>query len=109
MAAWSEDTARLLREMRSGTWDGQDPSLEPGWTDRVNARWFERSRRMPLPQVRRAFVDGRRHLLEAFGALEEISADADEWFEETASIHYRKHLADLDRWVARLRRDRRRA
>ena len=33
---WFDDTARVLGEMREGTWDGGDRSTEPGWTDRVN-------------------------------------------------------------------------
>src|SRR6185369_8238883 len=46
VAAWSRDTARVLREIAAGTWDGIDPSSEPGWADRTNAEWFERSRAM---------------------------------------------------------------
>ena len=88
--------------MRAGSWDGEDASLQPGWTDRMNADWFGRSSSMPLADVREAFVEGRRHLLEAFGELEELTTDAEEWFEETGPTHYRKHLDDLEAWVGRL-------
>jgi hypothetical protein len=103
VAAWSRDTARVLREMRDGTWDGTDPSLEPGWTDRVNAEWFARSRSMPVGAVRVEWLAARRGLLEAFAELEELTAEADEWFEETGPTHYAKHVEDLEAWLERLR------
>lgn len=103
VAAWSTDTARVLGEMKDGTWDGQDPSDAPGYTDRVNREWFERSRGMELEEVRSAWYASRRRLLEAFGTLGEITPDADEWFEETGPTHYAKHTPDLESWIARLR------
>jgi hypothetical protein len=99
VAWWSRDTARVLDAMREGTWDGSDPSTERGWTDRMNAIGFERSRSMPLVDVLAEFAAARRALLEAFGALEEIGPDADAWFEETGPTHYRKHVADLETWL----------
>jgi Mycothiol maleylpyruvate isomerase N-terminal domain len=103
IAMWSRDTARALREMDAGTWDGTDPSLEPGWTDRVNAEWFSRSRVIPIAEVMETFPAARRDLLDAFGTLDELTPDADEWFEETGPIHYAKHLADLRTWLDRAR------
>lgn len=102
MAFWYEDTAQALEEMRAGTWDGEDPSREPGWTDRVNDEQAERSRTMPLGDVRTAWLGERRRMLEAFGALEEVTPDADEWFEEAGPSHAEAHLPDLERWAARL-------
>jgi hypothetical protein len=103
VAAWSEDAARVLGEMREGTWDGQDPGLDPGWTDRVNREWFERSRVMDLVEVREAWRSARTRMVEAFGAFEETTADADEWFEEAGPNHYAEHLPGLRSWVERLR------
>ena len=103
LAWWDLDTARVLGQMGEGTWDGSDPSDEPGWTDRVNDAELERSRSLPAAEVRRALLEARRRLLEAFGALGELTADADGWFDETAPTHYAKHLDELESWVARLR------
>lgn len=103
LAVWSEDAARVLREMRASTWDGTDPSLEPGWTDRVNEREFARSRTMGIGEARTAWVEGRRDMLEAFGALEDSTPPAEEWFEESGSTHYGGHIPGLTRWVGRLR------
>jgi len=106
VAAWSRDTARVLREIAAGTWNGIDPSSEPGWTDRTNAEWFERSRAMAPGDVSAELRAAREDLLGAFGELDELTPDADEWFEETGPTHYAKHLEDLEPWVAALRRGR---
>ena len=103
IAAWSEDAARVLREMGAGTWDGTDPSLEPGWTDRMNDEWFVRSRRMSPEDVRSAFPQGRAHMLEAFEALDAVSPDAEEWFDESGPLHYAEHIPVLEAWIERLR------
>jgi len=107
LAAWCDDTTRVLGEMREGTWDGDDPSTQPGWTDRVNDEWFERSRSMRLGEVRDALLESRRRHLEAFGLLDEVTAAAEEWFEETGPLHYEKHVADLEAWRERLAAERR--
>ena len=103
VAVWFEDTARVLDQMGAGTWDGRDPSLEPGWTDRANQEAFERSREMPLEDVRTAWREQRGRMLAAFGALDDVTPAAVEWFEESGPSHYAEHLADLEGWVARVR------
>jgi hypothetical protein len=103
LAAWCDDTTRVLREMRDGTWDGSDPSTQPGWTDRVNAEWFERSRAMSASEVLDALARARRAHLEAFGVLDEVTPDAEEWFEETGPLHLETHLTDLEPWAEALR------
>jgi hypothetical protein len=103
VAAWSDDTARVLREMEAGTWDGVDPSEAPGYTDRVNREWFERSRAMQVEDVRSAWYATRGRMLEAFGVLGAVTPDAEEWFEEAGSAHYAEHLPGLQRWVEQLR------
>jgi hypothetical protein len=103
VAAWSDYTARVLDEIAAGTWDGRDEFAEPGSVDRLNREWFERDRDLPLDEVRSAWHASRGRLLESFGALAEITADADEWFEETGPSHYAEHLRDLVTWTSRLR------
>lgn len=103
VAFWCDDTARVLGEMRAGTWDGRDPSLRPGWTDRANREAFERSRTMAVPQVRDAWREQRTRMLGAFGALDVVTPEADEWFEEAGPSHYEEHRAGLEAWVEGLR------
>lgn len=99
LAVWSGDAARVLGEMAAGTWNGEDPSLEPGWTDAQNARQLERSRGMDPTVVTAAWRRERASMLEAFGALEEVGPDAAEWFEESGPGHYEEHLPSLEAWV----------
>lgn len=106
VAAWSEYTAGVLDEMVSGTWDGRDEFAEAGSVDRVNREWFERDRDRPPDEVRSAWHAARRRLLDSFGALAEITPDADEWFEETGPSHYAEHLPGLVAWRSRLRGER---
>jgi Mycothiol maleylpyruvate isomerase N-terminal domain len=106
VAAWSDYTARVLDEMRAGTWKGDDPSDEPGGVDRMNDEWFERDRHLGFEQVRSAWREARGRLLDAFGALEEVTPDAEEWFEETGPSHYAEHSTDLVAWTSRLRAER---
>jgi hypothetical protein len=92
--------------MRDGTWDGADPSTQPGWTDRVNDAEFERSRSMPVADVRAALGAARRRHLDALGALGEVTPAAQEWFDESGPLHFEEHAADLERWAERLRVER---
>jgi hypothetical protein len=103
VAAWSQDTARVLNDMKAGNWDGEDPSQEAGYTDRVNREWFERSRTMRIEEVRSAWYAARERLLESFGALGEVTPDAEEWFDESGPAHYAEHVPGLQAWVERLR------
>ena len=101
VAAWSQDTVRVLGDMGAGTWDGEDPSEVAGYTDRVNGEWFARSRTMGVEEVRAAWYAARERLLESFGALGEVTPDAEEWFDETGPAHYAEHLPGLQAWVER--------
>jgi Mycothiol maleylpyruvate isomerase N-terminal domain len=106
IAAWSNVAAGVLREISAGTWSGHHASDEPGGTDRLNAEWFERDRELDVDTVRFEWHASRTRMLEAFGALDEISSGADEWFEESGPSHYAEHLPDLERWVRRMRSER---
>jgi hypothetical protein len=103
LAFWHADAARALGEMREGVWDGHDASLVPGWTDRTNDEQQARSQAMGLAEVRAASVEERRRMLEVFGALEEPTPAAMEWFEESGPLHTDQHLPGLAAWAARLR------
>jgi hypothetical protein len=92
--------------MGDGTWDGTDPATEPGWTDRVNDAELERSRSMDAGEVQAALLDARRRHLEAFGALEDVTPDAQEWFDESGPLHFAKHADELEAWADRLRSER---
>ena len=106
IAAWSNVAAGVLREISAGTRSGHHAWDEPGGIDRLNAEWFERDREIDVDTVRSEWHASRTCMLEAFGALDEITPDADEWFEESGPSHYAAHLPDLERWLRGMRADR---
>ena len=103
IAAWSNVAASVLRDISAGSWIGHHASDEPGGTDRLNAEWFERDRELDVDTVRSQWHASRTRMLEAFGALDEITPDADGWFEESGPSHYAEHMPDLEQWVTRMR------
>ena len=103
IAAWSNVAASVLRGISAGSWSGHHVWDEPGGTDRLNAEWFERDRELDVDTVRSEWHASRTRMLEGFGALDEITPDADEWFEESGPSHYAEHMPDLERWVTRMR------
>ena len=106
IAAWSNVAASVLRDISAGSWSGHHASDEPGGTDRLNAEWFERDRDLDVDTVRSEWHASRTRMLEAFGALEEITPDAGGWFEESGPSHYAEHMPDLEQWVTRMRSER---
>ncbi len=100
LAFWCEEAARVLVEIREGRWDGLDPGPEPGGVDAMNAAAVERWRDADLVVVLAAWREGRSRMLEAFGALDEVSPEAAEWFDESGPTHYAEHLPDLERRAA---------
>jgi hypothetical protein len=43
-------------------------------------------------------------MLERFGALTDLTADADEWFDESGPRHYAEHAPELQTWIRTIRR-----
>jgi len=99
LAFWCSDAARALGEMGHGSFARDREPDEPAQVDAVNDRELERSRGMEPDQVRSELHRGRSAMLERFGALEVLTADADEWFEESGPLHYAEHLPELEAWI----------
>ena len=97
---WPADCAGVLERITAGTWDG-GAGETPATIEITNREGFERSREMPAAEVRAGFGDGRARMLAAFRALDEVTPDAWEWFEESGPLHYAKHVEDLAAWLSR--------
>jgi hypothetical protein len=99
VAFWCSDAARALTDVAEGRFDR---AHEPYTADQVNGmndREFERSRSMRPDEVRADLHRARSTMLERFGVLDEITVDADEWFEESGPLHYAEHLRELRAWA----------
>jgi hypothetical protein len=99
VAFWCGDAARALREIAEGTFDRVREPYEDAEVNRMNDRELERSRGMQVDEVRAELHRARASMLERFGALTELTADADEWFDESGPRHYTEHASEVEVWV----------
>jgi hypothetical protein len=100
VAGWMEDCAQQLERMREGSFDATEETRDT--IERQNQAWFEISRTMSPVEVRAGFTAARDRMIEAFGALPEITPEAVEWFEESGALHYAKHVEDLQGFLGRI-------
>ena len=98
LAFWCSDAARALGEIGRGRSTGltNPTDRRRSTSQRSRARALARDGAGPGPL--RA-PPGRSAMLERFGALEVLTADADEWFEESGPLHYAEHLPELEAWI----------
>lgn len=104
VAFWCADAARALNDIAEGRFDRAPEPFGAAEVDRLNDRELDRSRRMGVDEVRAELHRARAAMLERFGALPELTADADEWFEESGPRHYAEHAPELEAWVRASRR-----
>ena len=97
VGGWLADCARVLDEIREGTFDRSvDDALVIA---DVNHAWFLLSRTMDADTVRAGCEASRLRAREGFATLQEVTSDAWEWFEESGPLHYAKHVNDLEAWL----------
>ena len=94
VAAWLDEASEALDRERSGV-----PDLEPGDTDAKNVAFLETSRAMGAEEVRSRLVLWRGRMLERWAALETVTPNAWEWFDESGPRHYAEHVKDLRAWI----------
>ncbi|GBC86203.1 hypothetical protein HRbin12_00189 [bacterium HR12] len=99
IAHWWTDLARMLDEMREGTF--VEPPDDEEATDAENARVLEESRSMSLADVEQGVDVARARMLAAWDALPEVDETAERWFLWETIEHYEEHLADLRRFAER--------
>jgi Mycothiol maleylpyruvate isomerase N-terminal domain len=99
VAFWCADAARALSAIAEGRFDRVREPYGDGEVNRLNDRELERSRGMRVEEVRAELHRARAAMLDRFGALATLTADADEWFEESGPAHYAEHALELRAWV----------
>ncbi|HET7929552.1 MAG TPA: maleylpyruvate isomerase N-terminal domain-containing protein [Actinomycetota bacterium] len=99
VAFWCADAARALSAIGKGRLDRVREPYGDAEVSRLNDRELERSRGMRVEDVRAELHRARAAMLERFGALAALTADADEWFEESGPAHYAEHASELEAWV----------
>jgi hypothetical protein len=96
VAAWAEETAKVLGRIAAGTHREGEPDVEA-----LNDEWFEVGRGLDDDIVRIRFAKGRLAMRQAFAGLSEVDASAWEWFEESGARHYEEHMPDLRAFLER--------
>jgi Mycothiol maleylpyruvate isomerase N-terminal domain len=104
VAFWCADATRALNAIAEIRFDRVREPYEDAEVNRLNDRELERSRGMRLEEVRAELHRARAAMLERFGALAVLTADAEEWFEESGPAHYAEHAPELRAWVRANRR-----
>lgn len=99
VAFWCADAARALGAIAEERLDRVREPYGDAEVNRLNDRELERSRGMQVAEVRAELHRARAAMLEAFGALSGLTADADEWFEESGPAHYAEHAPQLQAWI----------
>ncbi len=97
IGAWMADCAEQLCRMRMGTFEDRVDTAAD--IERQNREWFELSQTMDPATVRSQFVAARTRVLHEWAELPEVTPAAWEWFEESGTLHYRKHVEDLRAWA----------
>jgi len=94
VGAWLADAGRTLEQIRFGTFTGEESDI-----DELNRQWFALSQRLDAQTCRAEMEASRARCRAELAALESVTAQAQEWFEEAGALHYRKHVKDLLDWV----------
>jgi len=96
VAAWTEEAATVLGRIAAGTHREGDVD-----TQAKNDEWFEVGRGLEDDVVRIRFAKGRTAMRQSFTQLDDVDADAWEWFDESGPRHYAEHAADLRTFLER--------
>ncbi len=97
VGCWMAEAARVLEQVRAGTYSGWDHDSEE-----LNREWWEVWRDADLDTVRAELHASRARMLDEWDRLPRIDQVADEWFRESGHQHHQEHLPRLREWVAEL-------
>lgn len=100
VAFWCSDAARALSDIAEGRFDRAHEPYTANQVNALNDRELTHSRSKPTEEIRAELHRSRSAMLERFGLLDEITADAEEWLEESGPMHYAEHLRELRSWTA---------
>jgi hypothetical protein len=101
VGSWLAEAGVVLERIRSGTFRAEEIDI-----DALNASFLQALHDVPFRDVRAQGIAARHRMLQAWGALETPSADADRWIRKAGPEHYVEHLPRLRAWVEQLRDER---
>jgi hypothetical protein len=96
LGCWMAEAANMLEQMRFGTYESRTLDL-----DAMNAYFYEATSDQPLRDVWAEMEAARTRMFQEWGALPEVTADAEEWFVESGPAHIAEHLPQLQSFLER--------
>lgn len=99
MGCWMAEAARVLEQLRSGSYSSWDHDVED-----LNREWWETWRGIDLDTVWVELHASRARLLDEWDRIppDRIDEVADLWFRESGHEHHEDHLPRLRQWTAEL-------
>jgi Mycothiol maleylpyruvate isomerase N-terminal domain len=98
LAAWMAEAARVLTQVHYGTFLKRDLDV-----DAMNKEFYEANHDLPLSIVRAQAFSARNRMLSEMNAIQEVTPEAEDWFEESGARHYDEHLPRLREWAQELK------
>jgi len=96
LGCWMAEAANVLECIRLGTWDSHPVDVEAR-----NVEFYEAMKDQPYRDVWAEMESARTRMFQEWGALAEVTADAEEWFVESGPAHIAEHLPQLQAYLAR--------
>jgi hypothetical protein len=96
LGCWMAEAANVIEQIRFGTFDSA-----PVDVDAMNARFYDVMKDQPLRDVWAEMESARTRMFQEWGALAEITPEAEEWFVESGPAHVAEHLPELRAFLGR--------
>jgi hypothetical protein len=96
LACWMAEAAVMLERIRFGTYESQNMDV-----DGINQHFHETWKDQDLRAVMAELESSRTRMFQEWGALAEITPDAEEWFVESGPEHLDEHVPDLRAFLSR--------
>jgi Mycothiol maleylpyruvate isomerase N-terminal domain len=90
IGSWMAEAACVLERIRLGTY--QSRSLH---VDEMNRQFYDAWKDQALPIVWAELESARTRMYQEWGALQQITPEAEEWFVESGPDHFDEHLPAL--------------
>ena len=94
VVAWLDEASEALDRDRAG-----EPDTEGLDTEAKNAGFFEISQALDADEVRSRLQPARDRMHRSWAALDVVTPNAWEWFEESGPRHYADHAKGLRAWI----------
>jgi len=96
LGCWMAEAANVLERIRLGTWEPVKLDL-----DAINAGFYEAMKEQSYRDVVAEMESARTRMFQEWGALAEVTPEAEEWFVESGPAHIAEHLPQLTAFLSR--------